>query len=119
MRVLACAYKTGLGSLDDYTGSLHPQHKMLMNAESYATIESEMVFCRFCWNAGSQDPPRKEVKDAIADCKNARIGVIVITGDNKNTTEAICRNIGLFDQNENLSSKSFLGRDFMKLSQVE
>ena len=44
LRVLACAYKTGLGSLDDYTGPLHPQHKMLLNAESYATIESELTF---------------------------------------------------------------------------
>ena len=66
-----------------------------------------------------QDPPRKEVKDAIADCKNAGIGVVVITGDNKNTAEAICKDIGLFDQREDLSAKSFLGRDFMKLSQVE
>ena len=44
LRVLACAYKTGLGSLDDYTGPLHPQHKMLLNAESYPTIESELTF---------------------------------------------------------------------------
>ena len=44
LRVLACACKTGLGNLDDYTGPLHPQHNLLLNAESYTTIESGLTF---------------------------------------------------------------------------
>jgi magnesium-transporting ATPase (P-type) len=44
LRVLACAYKTGLGNLDDYAGPLHPQQNLLLNAESYATMESDLTF---------------------------------------------------------------------------
>ncbi len=45
--------------------------------------------------AGLEDPPRPGVKRAIRVCESAGIRVIMLTGDNPFTAEAIAREIGL------------------------
>lgn len=67
-------------------------------------------------NYFGQDPPREEVHKAIEDCKEAGIMVMVITGDNQSTAEAICQEINLFSKGEDLRGRSFVGKEFMALS---
>lgn len=66
-----------------------------------------------------KDPPRKEVPQAIEDCRTAGIQVMVITGDNKDTAEAICREIGVFGSDENIRPRSLTGKEFMELPSRE
>lgn len=83
---------------------------------NFAQIESNMCFVGLM---GMLDPPRPEVLQAVAECRKAGIRVIVITGDNKKTAESICRNIGVFTPTESLISKSYTGREFDAMSDVQ
>jgi P-type Ca2+ transporter type 2C len=49
---------------------------------------------------GMIDPPRSEVRDAIAICKNAGIRVVMITGDHKLTATAVAKALRLLDEKE-------------------
>ena len=45
--------------------------------------------------------------------------MLVITGDNQVTAEAICREIGVFSDDEDINNKSFTGKKFMELEGAE
>ncbi|KAJ7556513.1 hypothetical protein O6H91_05G086600 [Diphasiastrum complanatum] len=113
LRCLAFAFKEELGEFSSYDGENHPAHRKLLDPVNYADIESDLIFAGI---VALRDPPREEVKQAIEDCKEAGIRVMVITGDNNNTAEAICREIGIFYEGEDMKGKSFTGRDFLALS---
>ncbi|TGZ85617.1 calcium ATPase [Ascodesmis nigricans] len=96
--------------------SSNPLVKRATTTMEYAQLEQNMTFIGF---VGMLDPPRPEVAAAIKRCREAGIRVIVITGDNKQTAETICRQIGVFGENEDLGGKSYTGREFDNLSESE
>lgn len=108
LRVLALAY------VDESDSDA--SHYKTDRAEDYIKFEQNMTFVGL---VGMLDPPRPEVKDAIAKCKTAGIRTIVITGDNKNTAETICREIGIFGADEDLTGKTYTGRELDALSHEE
>jgi len=102
-----------LATIDD------PRKKEDMNLTDATQFIHYETNCTFVGVVGMLDPPRVEVVKAIKDCRRAGIRVIVITGDNKATAEAICRRIGVFSEDESTEGKSFTGREFDDLSAKE
>ncbi|XP_072996865.1 calcium-transporting ATPase 1, endoplasmic reticulum-type-like [Typha latifolia] len=113
LRCLGFAYKDDLAEFATYDGENHPAHKLLLDPSNYSSIETNLIFVGL---VGLRDPPREEVYKAIEDCRAAGIRVMVITGDNKETAEAICRDIGVFRPDEDIRLKSLTGKEFMSLS---
>ena len=64
----------------------------------------------FVGAVGMEDPPRPEVKEAIAKTKTAGIKVIMKTGDHKETAIAIAREIGLIKEDKSSSSPFAVAR---------
>ncbi|RWW85060.1 hypothetical protein BHE74_00006285 [Ensete ventricosum] len=107
LRCLGFAYKDDLAAFATYDGEDHPAHKLLLDPSNYSSIETDLVFVGFVG---------LRVYKAIEDCRAAGIRVMVITGDNKETAEAICRDIGVFTPDEEIHSKSLTGKGFMSMS---
>ncbi len=93
LRVLAACYK-------DY--------ETLPTFENPEDIENDLIFIGL---TGMIDPVRPEVKLAIAQCKEAGIRAIMITGDHKDTAIAIAKELGIITH----SSQAITGAELDKL----
>ncbi|GLX68387.1 calcium-translocating P-type ATPase, SERCA-type [Paenibacillus glycanilyticus] len=60
--------------------------------ETEADVECQLIFVGL---TGMIDPPRREVRDAIATCRRAGIKTVMITGDHQLTAEAIANQLGI------------------------
>jgi P-type Ca2+ transporter type 2A len=108
LRVIALASVDEVGSDASF--------KNAKSSKDYFNLEQKLTLIGL---AGMLDPPRPEVRESIRKCQEAGIRVVVITGDNQNTAETICRQIGVFGAHENLEGKSYTGREFDDLSEAE
>ena len=79
MRVLALAYKDAPPDADNLSEDM----------------VNDLVFVGVI---GMMDPPRPEVKEAVAKARKAGIRIVMKTGDHKDTAVAIAREIGLIDE---------------------
>ena len=82
LRVLALAYK----EIDKLPDAPKPEE-----------LENGLTFLGL---VGMIDPPRPEVKDAVAVCRKAGIRPVMITGDHVVTASAIARELGILDEGD-------------------
>ncbi|HJE96097.1 MAG TPA: cation-translocating P-type ATPase [Ligilactobacillus acidipiscis] len=82
LRVLAYAYK--------------PVEKVAQQATS-ETYESDLIFVGL---TGMIDPERPEVEDAVKEAKAAGIRPLMITGDHKETAQAIAARLGIIEKGD-------------------
>ena len=82
LRVLALAYK----EIDKLPDAPKPEE-----------LENGLTFLGL---VGMIDPPRPEVKDAVAVCRGAGIRPVMITGDHVVTASAIARELGILGEGD-------------------
>ncbi|OPY73406.1 MAG: Calcium-transporting ATPase 1 [Syntrophorhabdus sp. PtaU1.Bin050] len=66
---------------------------------------------------GMMDPPRDEVRQAVALCREAGIKPVMITGDQPVTAAAVARRVGILPENDDEGTIS--GRELEQLSFAE
>ncbi|OPZ64408.1 MAG: Calcium-transporting ATPase 1 [Firmicutes bacterium ADurb.Bin506] len=81
-------------------------------AVTVESVERGMVFLGLI---GMQDPPRPEAAAAVAECRDAGITPVMITGDHRNTAVAIARDVGIMVE----GAEAVLGSELAKMSDEE
>jgi Ca2+-transporting ATPase len=76
-------------------------------------IEEDLILAGL---VGLSDPPRREVSEAVRVCRQAGVGVCMITGDHPATALAVAREIELLDARTPAQNQLLTGRDIDALS---
>jgi Ca2+-transporting ATPase len=79
--------------------------------------ESDLTEMHFAGFVGINDPPRSGVSEYIRKAESAGISVMMITGDNQFTAEAIGKEVGIY--NEERGDQSITGDDIDSMSDDE
>ena len=79
---------------------------------NFDALEENLIFAGL---VGMMDPPRPEVRQAVATCKTAGIRPVMITGDHPQTALAVARSIGIGGR----ADVAVTGEDIARLSQSE
>ncbi len=87
----------------------------LTEAPAAYTVEAIEHHLVFVGMVGIIDPPRLEVKQAVATCQQAGIRPVMITGDHPLTALAIARELNIAKENDRVLT----GHDLAKMSQSE
>lgn len=87
LRVLACAARVLEGTeADDLVVLPTPER-----------VECDLTFVGL---VGIIDPPREEARDAVSRCREARVRVVMITGDQPRTAMAIARDLNIANDSD-------------------
>lgn len=89
--------------------------EVLKDSSQYESVETDLTFVGI---VAIRDPPRDSVAESIDECKQAGIRVIMITGDAKQTAQAIARDVHIFTD-QDVNCPTFEGRDFFVLSESQ
>lgn len=65
---------------------------------------------------GIMDPPREEAREAVANCREAGIHVIMVTGDHVTTAIAIAKEVGILDDSD---SRALDGQQISAMSEED
>ncbi len=68
---------------------------------------------------GQIDPPREEVKQAVAECRDAGIRPVMVTGDHKLTGLAIARELGIARHDAQVSDRAVDGTELEHMGEAE
>lgn len=69
----------------------------LRSEESFEQFKGKLVLLGL---AGEMDPPRDEVKQSVAQCKDAGMRPVMVTGDHKKTGLAVARSLGIAQEGD-------------------
>jgi Ca2+-transporting ATPase len=74
---------------------------------------------RFLGLVGLHDPPRGDVRDAINECQAAGISVVMVTGDQPATAEAIGEEVGIIGDPDDPEAAVVHGRELSDLERLD